>query len=153
MANEFGASPNLGQRRAYSPPHVTDYPAMKWGPNGERKLFQNAAEVPAGWTDNPESLPKAAPAAAKPVAKPPAKAPPALKVVPPAPLAPLTRDQVSAELTAGGVAFQPLAPLPELTELLVASLQTHLTDSKIAFPADADVHALLALVKSPPPAA
>jgi len=173
MANEFGASPNLGMRRPFSPPNVTEYPKMLWGPNGERQLFTSAAEVPAGWgtlspedkvaatleADKAEAATKAAAEVAafqatgaiatakatKLAAK--LEAEKAAVVVP----LPLTRQQIGAALTQGGVEYQPLAPMSELDALLVASLETHLTDVGVSYPEGSDSRALLAIVTALPP--
>lgn len=44
------------------------WPAWRYGPNGERAIFQRAEDVPAGWEDTPAKF--ASPQVAPPDAEP-----------------------------------------------------------------------------------
>lgn len=38
---------------------VDKFPGWRYGPNGQEGVFQSEAEVPKGWTDNPNDFKKA----------------------------------------------------------------------------------------------
>lgn len=118
-----------------------NYPAMKWHPEtGEAKTFVAPEDVPEGWLDiHPSNLPEPAPVAAS-------------KVVSPADSAalPMTREEMKAELSAGGIPFASNAKDATLYAALKKGVQEFLTGAGVAFPADADVPALIALAKTPP---
>lgn len=46
---------------------IVQWPAWRYGPNGQSRIFENEKDVPAGWADHPtrvkggEKAPKAAP--------------------------------------------------------------------------------------------
>lgn len=133
-----------------------NYPAMKWHPaTAECRTFIAPEDVPEGWLDtHPSNLPKEAP---KPEPRKPAeqKAPESRKPVEqkaPEPKAalPMTREEIKAELSAGGIPFAPNAKDETLYAALKKGVQEFLTGAGVAFPADADVPALIALAKTPP---
>lgn len=109
------------------------FPGMRWHPEtGENRIFNSAAEVPDGWQDrHPADTADAKPA-------PPPTANPL----------PMSKAEVKAALTAGGIAFEPRLGHKALYEILVVSLKEHLTAAGIEFPADATAPQLLALVSN-----
>lgn len=35
---------------------MTEWPSWRYGPDGQAQIFNNADEVPAGWSDHPSSV-------------------------------------------------------------------------------------------------
>ena len=110
----------------FSPPKGAEFPAYRHSPTGETKVFNNAADVPPGWTALHPKDPNYKPA-------PPAKAP----NVPPASSAPLTsnaagpavkaitptRAQSIAALHERNVTFDPAASNKALYAQLTAYIE------------------------------
>lgn len=74
---------------------VDKFPGWRYGPKGEAEIFQTEADVPKGWTDNPNDFKKADTKAAAPEGDNPP--------VPPAPPAAFDRAAAVARLEAAGV--------------------------------------------------
>lgn len=109
------------------------FPAFYWGPDGQRELFTSAAEVPTGWTDtHPKHYDGQKP-------------PPGPKTT--APVIPMTKAEIVAELKAANIPYQNNIGQQAAYNLLVGELKKHLTEASIPFPETADGPALLALVK------
>ena len=109
-----------------------NFPAMYWNPEtSEPRVFDAPEDVPAGWLPHHPANAPAAP--------PPAKPAPKASV-------PMTRAEIVAALDAGNVPYTSTTSDARLYKLLVSSLQTHLTEQGIKYPANADAFALLALV-------
>jgi hypothetical protein len=45
---------------------TNEYPAWRYGPNGQSQIFQSPADVPAGWQDHPSKVSSTEKAASKP---------------------------------------------------------------------------------------
>lgn len=132
---------------------------MRWNPEtGEPSLFASDDEVPEGWLDYHPSDPDKATVA------PPARKASAAKEDPkPQGLdvenlkneqkeedddsEPLTRAEVVAALTAGGVKFDNHAKAAVLTGVLVQALKEALASNNVAFDENATPRALLKLVQ------
>lgn len=110
------------------------FPSMRWSPTGEARTFNAEHEVPEGWADKHPSDPNHTPPA-----EPQNGAAPAETL-------PMTRDEITVALTAGGIDFFPNTGTKKLYALLTARVQAVLTTRGIEFPADADARALLALI-------
>lgn len=114
-------------------PVSTKYPGWRWDPStGESRVIVTAEDLPDGWLDHH-------PAHDGPVAAAPAHDDT------PAP-AIMTRDEITAALTAGGVTFHQSVSTSKLYAKLCEALRNVLTGRNIAFAPDADGRALLALV-------
>lgn len=125
-------------------------PTMKWHPEtGEATTFNHPSEVPAGYVDtHPNNLSEADRKAAVEALNKPA----AVVVTPAVPDKSglcLTRKEIAAELSEGGIQFAKNEPTQALYDKLMAALKEHLTIAEVPFHEDADAKALLALV--PPP--
>lgn len=116
-----------------------NFPAFKWHPEtGEQKYCTSAEEVPEGWIDtHPNNVP------------PKADADKPAKVVEPE--LPMKRKDITKELDAAGVEYPKSATTKALYELLGDTAKNFLTANKVEYAADADVPALLALVKANAP--
>lgn len=108
-------------------------PTMAWHPEtGENQIFNHPSEVPDGWLDtHPDNM----------KAKAPAKAEAATGALP------MTREEITKALDECEISYKPKAKDKALYELLEKSLRDHFAAEKVEVPADADVPALLALVK------
>lgn len=130
------------------------YPAMKWHPEtAESRVFHKSEDVPEGWLDEhpsnvPKEVAKPTPKVAVTAAPKPVKAA-EVKSAEPTSL-PMTREEMKAELQAGGIPFAPNAKDQTLYDALKKGVQEFLTGAGVAFPPDADVPALIALAKQPP---
>lgn len=92
-------------------------PTYRYDPEtGEGRVFTDAADVPKGWLDHV----------------------PARK--------PITREEIIAALTDGGIKFDAKAKTEALLELLVKSVHATLDESKTEFDPKADVRDLLHLL-------
>lgn len=108
-------------------------PTMAWHPDtGESQIFNHPGEVPEGWLDTHPNNVKA---------KAPAKAAAAADALP------MSRDEIVKALTECEIPFKARAKDKDLYALLEKSLRDHFAAEKVEVPADADVPALLALVK------
>lgn len=108
-------------------------PTMAWHPEtGENKVFNHPSEVPAEWLDtHPSNKPKEVEKA--PAAKP----------------EPMTRDEIVAALSDGGVEFDDKSKTKVLAEILRKSVIAALTSAEVEFDADASTKDLLAKLPSP----
>lgn len=110
-------------------------PTMAWHPEtGESKIFKHPSEVPEGWLDtHPDNVPKV--------------------VKPAAPVAddklPMTRKEIVAALTDGGLQFDAKAPVKVLYAQLTDAVKSALTDAGVEFDAAADTKALLEKLPKP----
>lgn len=108
------------------------FPGMRWHPvTGENEIFHTADDVPEGYLDyHPSNPPEGA-----------------AKVV--ADDLPLSRAEIVAHLTDGGVKFKAKADTTTLYVLLATKLKEHLATAEIEIPTAATVPELLALVPKP----
>lgn len=117
-----------------------NYPAMKWHPQtAENRVFQKAGDVPEGWLDTH-------PANVDNVSK------QEVEVTPPAVLkAPLdmTRKEIVAALTEGGITFDPASKVVVLYELLTAEVNRVLTEEGIEYDPTAGTKKLLEILPKP----
>lgn len=120
-------------------------PTMAWHPEtGKSKVFNHPDEVPVGYVDtHPNNLEPADRQAA--IAK--LKAEKAAGRV--APAKPLTRKEVVAALTEGGITFDGRADTAALDNVLGDALKAHLAAAEVEYPSDANTRELLALVPKP----
>lgn len=106
-------------------------PTMAWHPEtGENKIFNHPSEVPEGWLDtHPSNVAKAE----KPATV-------AFKD------APMSKDDIVAALTAGGVQFDANAKPKALQGVLREAVIKALTAAEVAFDADKSTKELLSLL-------
>lgn len=109
------------------PDNKLDGPTVMYGPDGDARVFHHHKDIPDGWLDDPA---KHAPGKPAPAAK---------------AALPLTREEIIAALTTAEIDYPKTAGVAKLYDLLLTELRLHLTAEKVAFPADADAKALLAL--------
>lgn len=116
-------------------PAHPDFPSMRWNPEtGESQVFSAPHEVPDGWLDqHPNSVSGDDKAAAKSDTK---------------TGLPLTKAEIVEALNEYEIPFKANTGAKGLYELLETSLKAHLAAEKVEIPADANVPALLALVKA-----
>lgn len=102
-------------------------PVMAWHPEtGENRIFNYPSEVPADWLDtHPNNV-------VKPKADPD-----------------MTKDEIMAALTEGGVQFDPKAKTKVLAATLRSAVEKALVSAEIDFGPDQPTKELLALL--PPP--
>lgn len=121
----------------------TKAPTMAWHPEtSESRIFNHPSEVPEGWLNtHPSNVSKED---AKPVSvsKEPVKPADADKV-------PMTRKEIAAALSDGGVAFDPKQSVKVLYTQLTEAVKTALTDSGVEFDPAADTKALLEKLPKP----
>lgn len=116
-----------------------NYPAMKWHPHtGENRVFHKSGDVPEGWLDthpaNVDSVTKEVEAAPPSVLK--------------APLD-MTRKEIVAALTEGGITFDPASKVVVLYELLTAEVNRVLTEEGIEYDPTAGTKKLLEILPKP----
>ena len=117
------------QKHPYTP-----FPAYMWSPEGEKRVFEKAEDVPEGWLDHhPNHFDGRKP-------PPPAKA---------AAPTPMTRDEIVAALDAGAIPFSKNAGTKALYDQLAAKVVEALKERGIPFDPKADTRVLLGLL--PPP--
>lgn len=114
-------------------------PTMAWHPeSGESKIFNHPSEVPADWLDtHPSNKPK------EEAAQEEAPAPEVFKDVP------MSKVEVVAALTAGGVQFDASAKTKALQAVLREAVTKALTDAEVEFDANLPTKELLALLPDP----
>lgn len=110
-------------------------PTMAWHPEtGESKIYNHPSEVPEGWLDtHPDNVPKAPKPAPSPVED----------------KLPMTRKEIVAALTEGGLQFDPKAPVKVLYAQLTDAVKSALTDAGVSFDDAADTKALLEKLPKP----
>lgn len=110
-------------------------PTMRWHPEtGEAQTFGPDDPVPEGWLDHhPDDVSKN-------------PAPAVVEDDEDDPNAPLTKREVVAALTEGGLEFNKNAKVADLTEQLVTALKAALKAGNVEFADDTSPRALLALV-------
>lgn len=110
-------------------------PTMAWHPeSGESQIFNHPSEVPSGWLDSHPEDPK------RPKAE---KSAPALKD------APMSKDEIVAALTAGGVPFDATAKAKALQPVLREAVTKALTEAEVKFDETLPTKELLALLPNP----
>lgn len=134
-------------RHAFTPPPGGDFPAMFWSPTAtkdadgkdttESRVFNAPEDVPEGWLPTHPNNPALK---AKPAVK---------KLDEPEVLIPMTREEVLAELEAGGIAYSKKSKDSVLYKLLVDKLQDHLKAAGVEYPANSTAKQLLLLVPKP----
>lgn len=104
-------------------------PTMAWHPEtGENKIFNHPSEVPEGWLDtHPSNVAKA-------------EKPAAFKD------APMSKEEIVAALTAGGVQFDANAKPKALQGVLREAVTKALTAAEVSFDANASTKELLSLL-------
>lgn len=119
-------------------------PVIKWHPEtGKPQTFNNADEAPAGFVDeHPNNMEPEDRKAA--IAKLRASKPEKVEKA-----KPMTRKEIVATLTDGGILFDGKADTATLEGVLVDAIKAHLTAVEIEFSNDADTRDLLALVPKP----
>lgn len=127
-------------------PSRKSMPIMKWHPEtGKSQIFDHPDDAPAGYVDeHPNNMEpadrKAAVAKLRNEKKTKGEAP-----------KPLTRKEVIASLTDGGIEFDGNAETPALEKTLADALKVHLTEAGVEFEADADTRTLLTMVPKTKP--
>ena len=117
-----------------------NYPAMMWHPKTcESRVFYQAGDVPKGWINtHPNNLAVAVNQEAE------SEAPAADKAAPD-----MTRKEIVAALTDGGIPFDPASKVVVLHELLITEVKRVLTEAEIEFDAASPTKALLELLPKP----
>jgi sugar lactone lactonase YvrE len=120
-------------------------PVMKWHPEtGKSKVFDHPDDVPAGYvSEHPNNLEPADRKAAIAKLKAEKKAGKVEKAEP------LTRKEIIAALTDGGLPFDGNAETVDLDKALSDALKEHLQAAEVLYPSDADTRELLTLVPKP----
>ena len=109
----------------------TAFPAYMWSPEGEKRVFEKAEDVPEGWLDHhPNHFDGQKP-------PPPAKA---------AAPTPMTRDEIVAALIAGEIPFSKNAGTRALYDQLTAKVKVALKAHKIHYSDEMDTRKLLELL-------
>lgn len=110
-------------------------PTMKWHPETcESKIFNHPSEAPADWLDtHPSNAAKVEKAAAVPVFKD----------------APMSKDEITAALTAGGISFDASAKAKALQPVLREAVTKALDEAEVEFDANLSTKELLALLPDP----
>lgn len=106
-------------------------PTMAWHPqNGESQIFNHPSEVPEGWLDtHPSNKPKAE--------KPAAGGKVELG---------MSKAEIVAALTAGGVEHDPKAKASDLHDVLRGAVEKVLAEAKIPYSPEAPTKELLTLL-------
>lgn len=126
-------------------PARKNQPTMMWHPEtGKPTTFDHPDDVPAGYVDtHPQNLEPAERKAA--IAK--LRVEKKTKGAPEA--KPLTRKELVAALTEGGIEFDGNAETAALDKTLADAIKAHLTEAEVEFEADADTRTLLSMVPKP----
>lgn len=122
-------------------------PYMFWSPDGEPRIFENAADAPADYTPyHPNDPERSKTVEQKPVAKLAGSSLGEAAKPPTQLVTPLARNAIMAALRRGAIPFRKADTTEALYALLHEKLREHLTAAGVEFAPDADAKTLLGLL-------